>query len=678
MSPLLGLSGFGGGVSRFGGAFEPSDEYFNYVAMLLHGDGTNGAQNNTFLDSSSNNSTITRSGNVTQGTFNPYGDRWSNYFDGSGDYLTNSSSSFISNTVSTFTVEGWVFLNANPTLNTNDISGFVTLDGTNSSSNYMSFGPINDRTLRLRWFDGVAKSASGSTAIPLSTWTHIACVVNSNSIQFYVNGVAESMGGTTTLTNRNGVNNTSLIGANGYGAINGYISNVRVTNTAVYTSGFTPSTEPLTAISGTRVLACQSNRFKDNSTNNYTLAPTGNVSVQRFSPFAPTTAYSSTTLGGNAYFSNAGDYLTVPNSTSLNLSGGTYTIEGWINPNGDYSNYRTIIAKRILGSSTSAWEVYLRISSGVISFFNGTNYESTTTPPTNAWSYFAAVFDGTNINLYLNGTRVLQSAISNNDVTADIQIGTFSSFGEQFLGHLSDIRVTKGAALYSGTTMTVPTAPLTTTTSSGTVSLLCNFTNAAIFDNATLTNLETVGNAQVSTSVVKFGTGSMSFDGSGDYLTSYNTNLHLFGTQDFTVECWVYPNSFPSEAAIISTAHPTDYQGFTLNVGTSGNIIIALGSGGSWTVAASSGTGTLSATQWQHLALTRSGNVFRIFINGTQTWTTTNSISLTNTNNLMAIGGRTVAGGQYFNGYIDDLRITKGIARYTTTFTPPTKAFPNK
>ena len=71
-------------MSASGGAVE-SDEFFNNVSLLLHGDGTDGAQNNTFLDGSTNNFTIARNGNTTQGAFSPYGDRWSNYFDGVGD-----------------------------------------------------------------------------------------------------------------------------------------------------------------------------------------------------------------------------------------------------------------------------------------------------------------------------------------------------------------------------------------------------------------------------------------------------------------------------------------------------------------------------------------------------------------------------------------------------------------
>ena len=88
---------------KSGAAAAPPDAQFNYVSMLLHGDGTNGAQNNTFLDSSTNNFTITRNGNTTQGSFSPYGSNWSNNF-GTGNYLTLSSSISLS---SSLTVECW-------------------------------------------------------------------------------------------------------------------------------------------------------------------------------------------------------------------------------------------------------------------------------------------------------------------------------------------------------------------------------------------------------------------------------------------------------------------------------------------------------------------------------------------------------------------------------------------
>jgi len=89
------------------------DPYFYSVTSLLHGDGTNGGQNNTFLDSSTNNFTITRNGNTTQGSFSPFSQTgWSNFFDGTGDSIKISSG--ITNQFapgSAFTCEGWFYLN---------------------------------------------------------------------------------------------------------------------------------------------------------------------------------------------------------------------------------------------------------------------------------------------------------------------------------------------------------------------------------------------------------------------------------------------------------------------------------------------------------------------------------------------------------------------------------------
>jgi len=89
-----------------------TDPQFNYVTMLLHGDGTNGAQNNTFLDSSSNAFTVTRSGNVTQGSFSPYGSNWSNNFNGSSDYLSSPANTALNMGTGNWTIECWVYISS--------------------------------------------------------------------------------------------------------------------------------------------------------------------------------------------------------------------------------------------------------------------------------------------------------------------------------------------------------------------------------------------------------------------------------------------------------------------------------------------------------------------------------------------------------------------------------------
>jgi len=89
------------------------DTYFNLTTLLLSGDGTNGAQNNTFLDSSTNNFTITRNGNTTQGTFSPFSQTgWSNYFDGTDDYLAVADNAVLRPGTSNFTLEAWIYRGA--------------------------------------------------------------------------------------------------------------------------------------------------------------------------------------------------------------------------------------------------------------------------------------------------------------------------------------------------------------------------------------------------------------------------------------------------------------------------------------------------------------------------------------------------------------------------------------
>jgi hypothetical protein len=199
-------------------------------------------------------------------------------------------------------------------------------------------------------------------------------------------------------------------------------------------------------------------------------------------------------------------------------------------------------------------------------------------------------------------------------------------------------------------------------------------TNGAIFDNAMINDLETAGNAQISTSVKKYGTGSLAFDGTGDYLVSNSptTDLYAFGSGNFTIEFWLYLNSvsgyivpYDGRASGANSTTPTIY----LNSST-----LSYYANGADRITGSS----LSTGQWYHIAVARSGTSTKLFINGTQSGSTyTDSITYTNTINRPIIGGDGNAPNtNLVNGYIDDLRITKGYARYTSNFTAPTSAFP--
>jgi hypothetical protein len=663
ISMLAAAAGAGG---------EDVDPDFANTVLLLHGDGTNGAQNNTFLDSSTNNFTITRNGNTTQGSFTPFSKpdgRFGNFFDGSGDYLSSTSVALITSAVTTFTVEAWVYLTATPPSDANNISAFCTLDGQPTGpTNYMSFGPKNDGKLYLFWFDGAVKSATGTTVLSLNTWYHIACVVNSNSIQFYIDGVADAMGGTTTLTTRSGTQGNFAIGSSSAGVITGYISNFRVTTTAVYTAAFTPS-GPLTNITNTKILTCQSNRFIDNSTNAYALTANGDVKVTPFSPFPITTEYSPSVNGGSGYFDGSGDYLAF--GPTSNIGTGQFTIEAWV--------YFTLSpsSRGLWGtdkSTSGGFTIRVNSTTNVTLDVTGGGGTSFTVPTINIneWTHIACVRDSSNnTTVFVNGQRASTGAVTvttSFDYLAGLGL-IYPTTQNSVYGYIASARILTGSAIYdpTQTTCTVPTSPLTAV--SGT-QFLCNFTNAGIFDNTCFNNLETVADAQIDTTTKKYGTGSMEFDGTGDNLTIASNPSVWFGSGPFTIEMWLYPNNAASEQMLVSGS---DTGGLFLGMNIDGANRIALGRKG---VGVDNQVSyTYSTGAWIHLACTRdSSNNVRFYVDGTQVGSTgTNSNSFANS----ALNIAFEPTQKYLNGFIDDLRITK-LARYTgASFTPPTKAFPN-
>jgi hypothetical protein len=205
-------------------------------------------------------------------------------------------------------------------------------------------------------------------------------------------------------------------------------------------------------------------------------------------------------------------------------------------------------------------------------------------------------------------------------------------------------------------------------------SLLLNMTSAGIYDAAMMNNLETVGNAQISTAQSKFGSGAMFFDGTGDYLFIKQDNPALrFGTAPFTIECWVYLTStVSSQHFFFKGSLNAGGVFFTRSAGNAGKL--------AWYVSETeiiTTSSALSLNQWTHIAYVRtstSASGAKIYINGVSSGTGTDSTNYTNTDST-AIGAE-YAGTNPMTGYIDDYRITNGYARYTTNFTPPATAFP--
>jgi hypothetical protein len=88
--------------------------------------------------------------------------------------------------------------------------------------------------------------------------------------------------------------------------------------------------------------------------------------------------------------------------------------------------------------------------------------------------------------------------------------------------------------------------------------------------------------------------------------------------------------------------------------------------------------GSLSSSTWYHIAIARSSGSTKMFVNGTQVGSTYSDTQDYTASNIVIGADSYTLGADPFNGFIDDLRITKGVARYTSNFTPPTAAFPNE
>ncbi len=181
-----------------------------------------------------------------------------------------------------------------------------------------------------------------------------------------------------------------------------------------------------------------------------------------------------------------------------------------------------------------------------------------------------------------------------------------------------------------------------------------------------------VGTAQLSTAQSKFGGSSMLFDGNSDYLTVTNGSFSTLNTSGstFTIEFWVYFNSITGTQAPVN-----NYSGSSGGLMISKNSSHVITSNLSGDGADITGTTTVSAGQWYHVALSGSSGSYKLFLNGTQEGSTyTGSI---------AAGSSTYQIGAFYwsstfyngvNGYLDDIRFTAGLARYTSNFTPPTSA----
>ena len=709
-------------------ATQPSSEFINAITAttsttLLTLQNYGAVNNSAVVDNSVYRQPVIRFGTAAQGSFNPYRQlNSSTYFSGSS-FLTTGTSAVFGFGTDDFTIECWVLPTSNPGNGPGNILEFRT-GATATACNIR----VNNAR-QLMFYNGPANIDFIFSAGPLITmgiWNHIAVVRVAGVVTGYVNGIPA---GFTPVAGNLGTTQPCFIGVNQTAGFNwnGFISNVRIVKGfSLYRSAFTPSSSPLelTQSSGTNILELTTasavslltlqNGYLDRSTYNHFLTTNNFPTADWISPFTTSSTYSYYTPseGGSAYFpGGSGDFFLINNNPGLVLAASTttastssWTVESWVKPTGDYGAFRAIWGKRVSGAGTCSYQGFLRQTSGVVSYFNGTEFNSTFTPQAGVWTHLAWVYDGVNLRIYANGILRYTTALASvTEVDQPVTIGGLRGLNESFQGWISDLRMVKGIAVYTsptanlGTTVfTPPTSMLQTTQAARTnvaaipsntfTTLLLNFNNAAIYDQTTKNVIQTIGNPQITDLDFKYGGDSLlhpyipaitsSFP--ADYIRTplsgtSGTPASNMLTADFTAEYWFKSSGFKS-----SPFGNAPTQVFNLHYESRSTVASAtgFGIGTDWLGRLFLFTNNTfqffsnpcSANTWHHVAIVRFNGIITGYLNGAPFGSVTNTTVFTDNQTMLGISFGDLI--QSMDGYFDDLRITR-LARYTTPFTPP-------
>ena len=660
-------------------------------------------QSPRFVDNSSYNMATPITGTVAVSGFSPFPETdtatGSMYFNGSNDYVSNSSTSLtqlvnIQNNDMTF--EGWIYIS---TLQQASLWGADNGGGTQpklmawmDSSGHLKFDQVNST---------MGYEYTTTTSLIAGQWYHLAFVRAFSTSYIFVNG--QSVPYSTTLIGTpipqvvvTGITYPFVIGGalEALGYFSGYISNFRFTQAAVYTSNFTIPSTPYTVLSApikTQLLTLQYRQdhrnqgLFDNSTNKFQLSKLGQATQSSFSPYSQT--------GWSTYFNggSSNDRLTFPSSTAFDLSAATttaFTIEFWMFPQ-TFPSVSNICRPLLFGvnGTTNSFTFQLLYNGQIVV---GVPYTGTTSVVSatgafsiNTWTHIAFTYNAGFGTLYVNGVNIASQAITPPTSGAQVfNLGydTAGTVNYQFQGFISNVRVVK-LIVYTGN-FNVPSAPLAAVP--GTVFLTCQspqfIDNSSNNFSVTLTGSPRVlalspfyssTNYNISTNA-----GSIYLDGSSSGYTLPATSQFYFSTNNFTIEFWMYPTSNALAYELFDlwvTSSPYTVGQFQLQYNTNQTFAFYYATGTA-TYGTIGSTATVPLYAWTHVALARVGNTVTMYFNGSSVASGTVSQAL-GTTIAGSIGRQTVSTSNYFPGYISNLRVVNGNAIYTGNFTPPKRAY---
>lgn len=607
-----------------------------------------------------------------------------------GAFLTSPDSEDWNFGAGNFTVEAWIRFEAGflPAANNER----VVFGQWESGNVYGWLFQAETSAMRFYWRIGGSQFNVGGTVIWASdTWYHITATRSGDTFRLYVNGLL--VGTTTQAGTINNSNELLCISANrdrGFGGVAQPFANAR------------PLYGWMDELSIWKGVA------------KYTASnPGGLPNLWGASNNAQIDTSKSMFGGASLMLPQIGDQIRCAGGAHFDFGTGDFTIEAWVWIT-DHA-----VSHAIFGHWTASNKFLLYVeNTGTLRWAPSFVQTSGFTVGTGAWHHVAACKVGGYLRLFIDGViGFAGNDTTNVTATTIMEVGNAGTpSGTPYW--IDDLRVTKGVARYKADVFQVPTAEYDNTDPDyANVQALLHFNgtdgdtvfpddighiftalgNAQIdnaqaqFGGTSLGNFSAgtdcavlrhnlwtpTGNAQIDTAQFKYGSASALFDGTGDLISTPDVQYLRFGNGDFTIEFWVRFNTVTGSHSVLGKRNSAGWSAYLVyQIGTSLQFY-ASSNGSSWDVANGVTIGTVATGQWYHVAVTRSGNTFQTWLDGVQGASFSSSATLVNDANAPLCIGANATAGEGFSGWIDEVRLTKGLARYTSGFTPPSGAFPD-
>jgi len=678
-------------VSSFTLRFITIIENSRYTTLLATATGT--SDNNNITDESTSNHTITVNGDTHAGTFSPYRHGgYSNHFDGSGDFLAIPNDAGFGFGTGSWTFETWLY--CTKTGATNAI--FDTRVGTGTQTGSFGIGMLS--TGQVQMFSGGVLHKPSDT-LSFNEWQHLAIVkdASTNTTTFYYNGTASSS--TYSDTRDYGSSQPVQIAKDDWtNYFGGYLRDLRVVKgTAVYSGNFTPPTERLTAVTNTSLLTCHLPYISDGSSNGHSITINGNTSTKPIGPYN-NFEYSADAHGGSVNMPNDNDYLYVSHSSTLKPSGtDPFCVSFWYYPTTSPGTTRQLVGDANYVSyptNCPGWDILYQSGSQLDVRWGYPNYadmasgKTNSTVQVNAWNHIAFCRSGGSLSYYLNGKRC-NTTTSNINISASGLANFYVGYaGESTgtamnsaMGTIADFKYEVGTSQFDATasTITIPTAPQSTTNSV----LHIKGSDVSFIDKSQGANIGLIGPGTGTSTESPFAGGK-----SLDLTSTTETYVYVDGdsivinaNEAFTFEFWMkYVGQRGGSGTCIFDwgIHSGDGNVALFRQNTGGYKLHITGFGGFSNY--STAYDSLEDGTWKHFALSRtsSGDV-KSFIDGSviesSTGYTLSVADRADTAKKLRIGGLHNYNAYGIKMYIQDAKITRGLAKYTANFTPPTESF---